>query len=483
MTDFWIRIKGDIWITVPPSPRKLTTYVLLEQEDWFEKEIRFLRRWLKPGMRCVDIGANYGVYTLTIAKSVTPSGIVYAFEPSFEPRAALSLSAAKNGFNNIELLPIAISNRQGRAAFHTYSNSELNSFTPLPDAPSDRVDVAVSTLDSESDRIGWDAIDFLKIDTEGEENRVIEGGRSFFMKQSPLVMFELPASRDPLEISRLLGHFRDLGYGVYRLVGPDSFLVPYEDGSFLDQFEINLFACKPARARSLASEGFLVDTNERPIVAPVGDGRLLFERQAYAKAFGPLKFADEPYQSALDSYAAWRDPSHAIDERYAALYRALMLSHLAAKARPTLSRVSSFARIALETGMRGRAAVAMEALTTELTGAAQPPDEPFFPPTPRFDAIPPQPSAKDWLFAAAFESSERARSHSGYFAPPAPRIWDFYAWFHQTPFNTPEMERRRQLLRVLHGKQRAPEPAAILSQDGTDNLNASYWNERPFADG
>jgi hypothetical protein len=42
--------------------------VLIEQEDWFEKEICFVRRLLQPGMRAADIGANYGTCTLAMAR-------------------------------------------------------------------------------------------------------------------------------------------------------------------------------------------------------------------------------------------------------------------------------------------------------------------------------------------------------------------------------------------------------------------------------
>jgi hypothetical protein len=41
--------------------------VLIEQEDWFEKEICFVRRVLQPGTCAADIGANYGTYTLAMA--------------------------------------------------------------------------------------------------------------------------------------------------------------------------------------------------------------------------------------------------------------------------------------------------------------------------------------------------------------------------------------------------------------------------------
>lgn len=69
-------------IVVPDSLNLITPYVLLEQQDWFEDEIKFLRGMLKPGQKVIDIGANYGVYTLSMAHAVGATGCVWAFEPA-----------------------------------------------------------------------------------------------------------------------------------------------------------------------------------------------------------------------------------------------------------------------------------------------------------------------------------------------------------------------------------------------------------------
>ena len=53
MNELYVRISGGVVVGVPESYVYLTTYVLLEQEDWFEREIRFVRRFLRPGMRSV----------------------------------------------------------------------------------------------------------------------------------------------------------------------------------------------------------------------------------------------------------------------------------------------------------------------------------------------------------------------------------------------------------------------------------------------
>jgi hypothetical protein len=81
MDELYVRVKGGGEICVPAGP-SITTYVLIEQEDWFEKEIAFVRRLLRPGMRAIDIGANYGTYTLAMAQAVAPEGRVWAYEPT-----------------------------------------------------------------------------------------------------------------------------------------------------------------------------------------------------------------------------------------------------------------------------------------------------------------------------------------------------------------------------------------------------------------
>ena len=48
-----IRIAGDVSICVPDTIDLLTPYVLLEQEDWFEDEMGFVRRLLQPGAKAV----------------------------------------------------------------------------------------------------------------------------------------------------------------------------------------------------------------------------------------------------------------------------------------------------------------------------------------------------------------------------------------------------------------------------------------------
>lgn len=104
-----LRTSDGVTLAVPPRLDSITTYVLLEQETWFEKEMSFLRCWLRPGMTAIDIGANLGVYSLPIARLVGPNGRVFSYEPASEPRSLLARSRELNAVGNLDILAAALS--------------------------------------------------------------------------------------------------------------------------------------------------------------------------------------------------------------------------------------------------------------------------------------------------------------------------------------------------------------------------------------
>jgi FkbM family methyltransferase len=289
-----IRTAGGVTVAVPGRIDLLTPYVLLEQEDWFEDEIGFLRKTLRAGMRVVDIGANYGLYTLSLAKVVGPSGRVWAVEPASGTADYLRQSVELNGFGQVTVIQKALSDREGTARLSIEANSELNSLSAGTSGATE--EVPLTTLDALAAGQAWGAIDFLKLDAEGEEERIVAGGVVFLGTASPLVMFEIRHG-ERLNL-QLVERLAAAGYGTYRLVPGLDLLVPWDPAAALDPFQLNLFACKPDRAALLESAGALEQGGGRhaqlqaeyarmqALCAGNGDADLLAECARLARALG-----------------------------------------------------------------------------------------------------------------------------------------------------------------------------------------------------
>ena len=234
-----ITITGDIKVTVPASNQYMTTFVLQEQHDWFEDEMHFVRHFIKPGMNIIDIGANHGLYTLTFANIIGDSGRVWAFEPTEATAESLRSSIVDNQFKNIELIQAGLSNKTGSVELFTSPNSELNSLSKEV-VPGDKHEtISVDTLDNCRNTYGWDNIDFIKLDAEGEEDNILKAGFKLLSDMSPLIMFELKHA-DNVNLP-LIKRFKSMGYNCYRLLPGLNILIPFNSELPFDAYLLNLF--------------------------------------------------------------------------------------------------------------------------------------------------------------------------------------------------------------------------------------------------
>jgi FkbM family methyltransferase len=446
-----IALVDGVRVVVPDSLDLITPFVLLEQQDWFEDEIRFLRKLLQPGQRVLDIGANYGVYTLSMARAVGPAGRVWAFEPASATARYLAEGIAVNGFTQVTLEQCALSSAVGEAKLALNADSELNALVRgAGGAPGATETVPLTTLDECLLRESWADIAFMKLDAEGEEANILRGGQRFFADLSPLVQYEIKA--DTTFHLELVGQFEALGYQSYRLVPGLQVLVPFDAKVKPDDFLLNLFACKPDRAARLAAGGFLVPgTPPRPATGTQDQWRQNLVSFPYAGALAPLwsetiaRGYSTRVEEALAFHAVSRDATRTPAERVGALQASLDILTLLCTRDRSYMRLASLARVAQEHGSRMAAVRALGQLADTLTQQNQADArEPFLPPCARFDTIPPGESIGTWLLAAVLEEFERLSAFSSYYAGPAAlqrleMIRDF-------GFGSAEMGRRLDLI-------------------------------------
>jgi hypothetical protein len=276
------------------------------------------------------------------------------------------------------------------------------------DEGSDRTSetVRLVTLDDCLRRHGWKQIDLLKIDAEGEEASIVEGGRRFFAEQSPLILFELKTAADvPLD---LVGKFASLGFESYRLVPGLDMLVPFDAATKPDGYLLNLFCCKKDRADLLSDRGLLL--NSSSIASYKAGNRFddsLEEHRypyrwevelvalPYGAAFAHLWRAMSSQNAEVTDALACFAMSHDVDlstlERFVALERSFMTLVDLSQRQPQYMRLASLARAARDYGARSVAVAALGQLSKKLVeGERVDLHEPFLAPGQRFDAIAPR---------------------------------------------------------------------------------------------
>lgn len=418
MKNVQLSFADGIQIQVPDSLHLITPYVLREQQDWFEDEIGFVRQILQVGSKAIDIGANFGVYTLSMARCVGPQGRVWAYEPASTTADALNASVALNGFSQVSVERCAVSSAPGQAQLQLQDNAELNALVREVAAGVRTETVPLVTLDDEMRRHDWAGLAFIKIDAEGEEVNIIQGAHRFLAELSPLVQFEIrDGTAMKLDVVFALGA---LGYESYRLVPGLQALVPFDPSDDHDPFLLNLFACKPDCSGRLAERGLLIRQLETP-AEPLA-------RHQWSVALGALPYAaafgagwggvdvDPDVARALAWHAMSRDTTLSMAQRHGALVAALAAWQALVAQAPRGMRRACLARVANDAGARSLATQALSTLVGDIL-ATQELDvsEPFLAPSVRLEALSPAAAPSQWVLGGLLEVLEQSSAFSSFY--------------------------------------------------------------------
>lgn len=464
-----ITLVDGVRIVVPDSLHLITPYVLMEQHDWFEDEIKFLRHLLQPGHKVIDIGANYGVYCLSMAQVVGAGGRVWAFEPASSTAKLLAAGIAANGFTQVVLDRSAVSSVCGTAQLSINQHSESNALTHGEPSGNVSEAVPVVSLDHCLERYGWRDIEFLKIDAEGEEGNILAGGQRFFSELSPLVQYEIRAG-DDLHME-LVQAFESLGYASFRLLPGLHRLVPFDASAAPDQYLLNLFCCKPDRAEILARRGFLLDsvpllpTIRKHSIKDISTQEDTLDRYDWRNTIARLPYGAQlagrwektvaegnstEVEEALACYARSRDASLASGERIAALGTSLGILKSVCDSQATFLRLASLVRVARDFGERSLAVDSLRQLQKAIFERQKvDPNEPFLAPSERFDPLAPGNAIGNWVLAAVLEEIERLGSFSSFYTGTSARLR--LEAISALGFGDAEMARRLSLLQTRFG--------------------------------
>ena len=186
-----------------------------------ELEFGRLGEWLSPGDIAIDIGANYGAYTLRMSELVGSDGRVFAFEPVPQTFATLIRLLAATDRQNVTALNLACSSRNGFASIsipdEAVTGEDLYRATMIQGGPSP-VSICCVRLDDLA--LPLDRLRVVKIDTEQHESEVIDGMWQTICRRRPILIIEnLPPPATERLVS--IGYRRDHATG-----SPNSMFIP-----------------------------------------------------------------------------------------------------------------------------------------------------------------------------------------------------------------------------------------------------------------
>jgi len=221
-----------------PRIRHYGSTTLFMRREQYEPTLRFLAELAAPGDTVFDVGANYGVYSLVLAQEVGPAGHVYAFEPGGEARAQLRRNVELNPRLNVEIVPAALSDREGKGTLaHLFGPPTYSLTAAFPGET-----VELMKLDTWIARSGASPPSIIKADVEGHEPAVFAGARATIETAKPLVMFEVS-----FEALRRGGYEEDSSWNALSQIGYR--FLRLDEGRELEELEEveegNLFAVHP----------------------------------------------------------------------------------------------------------------------------------------------------------------------------------------------------------------------------------------------
>jgi FkbM family methyltransferase len=167
---------------------------------------------LEPGDVAYDVGGNYGIHSLLMARLVGSTGTICTFEPHPQIFKACAENIQLNDLANVKVLNLALGNKPGTLPFtlgnHDGAGHVIRNETDL---------VAFTVQCDTIDRlVGEGTIPpptFVKVDVEGHESEVLEGAHATVVRHRPILAVDLHHPEADRRVGRFL---MDHGYVAFR---------------------------------------------------------------------------------------------------------------------------------------------------------------------------------------------------------------------------------------------------------------------------
>ena len=162
-----------------------------------------LSKYIKVGSLVIDVGANIGIYSEVFSNAVGSNGKVIAIEPDPSNLQTLSKKFSSSE-SNVEIVNAAVSNKIGTLYLKQNASNPAGHYISDQGVAVKGITIDHITLDSKI------PLSLIKIDVEGAEGLVIDGGKKTIIKHRPVIHMEYSPERlinfgsDPIDLLSFL---------------------------------------------------------------------------------------------------------------------------------------------------------------------------------------------------------------------------------------------------------------------------------------
>jgi FkbM family methyltransferase len=204
------------------------------------KEEIYIRSLSFTNKTVYDIGANFGEFTLFLAKATAPNGLVVSFDPLQQNCAAIADNLALNNLHNVKIIQKGIGSHKESKVFMvdpdaTQQASFNEEIKKSIQGKSHVLEILfeIDSLDSIITDQKLPIPDFVKIDVEGFEFEVLQGMTNTLQKNKPQLLIENHGSDDfhkKKNIADIINFLKPIGYEIKHIeseiiVGPGNSFV------------------------------------------------------------------------------------------------------------------------------------------------------------------------------------------------------------------------------------------------------------------
>ena len=176
---------------------------IAETEVWEPEVIAFIKYILRPGMNCINVGANIGYHSKHMSRIIEQAGYVYCYEPNKKVFKYLQFNMQQEVLDNWELCNQAIGVKSGLGKLYL---NELNfGDSRLIDPRLTKEIVPNENLgfygEVKTERVQVKSLDdiflnktlkigFILSDAQGSDCHMILGGLGLIKRDRPTILFE-----------------------------------------------------------------------------------------------------------------------------------------------------------------------------------------------------------------------------------------------------------------------------------------------------